>query len=746
MFPEAKVEGIHHISCVILSFLLVIVACEKDRPAQREIATRGGPAIHAEEDKGREGLDRQPKTDNWPMFMHDISYLGTSSDKILRPPLVPVWKFKTGGPVNSSPVVVDGTLYVGSDDHRIYALHARKWGVKWEFEADDRIIYSPTVHGDAVFFSARDNKVYALDAANGKKMWEFQADGWINAPVVAYQQKIYVGCYDNKIYVLDANTGRRKSQERSSVEVGNIRYICSQGEFYPPDARGRARRWRQTLQLSESWPAKANDVVYIGARDSRLRAFDSTTRKEIWQFKTDGWVDSSPAIAKGMLYVGSRDGYVYAFANAGDRSAQEAGLVAGEEGVVTRDRARVYNSLDDKAEMIAILNEGRPLQIRDHKQEGWYGVELPDQRHGWMSRSDFIQVRWSEGLQVNASLVTDVDRMALPRKAEKPSVSPDGSTLVFFDNISAQSLYWKARSIWLASENGTNPTWMADGAFFNARISWSGNGRWFILENLAGAVRQVWMVRSNGTGLRKIANGEAPALSPSGDRVAFIRRDKVRTAIWVHEQKDGTERKLAEIPIQGEEIYAAYGYIADLDLPAWSPDGSRLAVGLDGYHYSDNYARLALVSGSGGVMREMAVRARRLRDVAWSPGGSHLAYVTQEHLGKRAASRLGKQVHLTNLDAKGTGAVFENCEGLAWSPDGKHLAFIEENDCTGMRRKVWLLDANSLQLTQLLASREDIHGVFWLADGRISLIAAHDPSETAPRTSGWTVSVAPLPK
>ena len=487
---------------IMLFLLLTIVACGEDRPALR-----------TEEDTRQEGEASGLESgvlsleSSWPMFMHDISYRGISPDTTLRPPLALAWKFKTGGPVNSSPVVADGTVYVGADDHRIYALQASKWGMKWTFEAGDRIIYAPTVHEGTVYFSARDNKVYALDAATGAEKWKFQADGWINAPVVAFRQRIYFGCYKNKIYVLNAATGKEVSQGFSSINIGRFKYICSQGEFYPMEARYQASKWRQGLPSSESWPATANGVVYIGARDNKLRAFDHATRSEIWQFEADGWVDSSPAVANGTLYFGSRDGYIYAFGNASDLTQQRADHTAKKEGVVTHDRTQVYDgSLDDTAEVIAQLNEGRLLPIIQ-ESGNWYGVILPDGRTGWMSASDFIPVRWSESLQVNDPLVKGVKRLTLPQKAEEPSWSPDGSTVTFFDNISTQSLYWKAKSVWLASNDGSNPTWVADGSFFNPRISWSGNGRWIAFENLARTQRQVWMVRSNGTGLKKVSEG-----------------------------------------------------------------------------------------------------------------------------------------------------------------------------------------------------------------------------------------------
>jgi Tol biopolymer transport system component len=746
VYRQAAVRNLRASYYMALFLLLAIAACGEDRSAQRAEERARYETQDTRQEERTSSLES-----SWPMFMHDISYLGTSPDTTLRPPLALVWKFKTGGPVNSSPVVADGTVYVGSDDHRIYALQARKWGLKWTFEAADRIICAPTVYEDIVYFSARDNKVYALDAATGVEKWNFQADGWINSPVVAFRQRIYFGCYDNRIYVLNAATGKRESQRLSSIKIGKFKYICSQGEFYPMDARYRASRWRQKLPASESWPATANSVVYIGARDSRLRAFDYTTRSEIWQFETDGWVDSSPAIADGMLYVGSRDGYIYAFGNAADLTQQ--GADTGQDssqfsvfGVVTHDGASVYDRLDDRAEIIAQLNEGRPLPITDQKLENWYGVMLPDGRSGWISALDFIAIRWSEGLQVNGPLVKSVKTVILPQKAEEPSWSPDGSTVAFFGNISAQSVYWKAKSIWLASSDGSNPMWVADGSFFNPRISWSANSRWLALESLAYTHREIWMVRSNGTGLQKVTEGEAPAICPRGDKVALIRRSKASTGIWIYRLDTGTEEKLAEIPIQGQESYAAYGYIAGLNLPVWSPGGSRLAVGLDGYHYLDNHSRIAMINVSGEITREMAARAERIRDIAWSPDNCHLAYVTQGHSARGATSYLDKQIHLTDLSRRSEERVFEHCEGIAWSPDGRYMAFIEENDCMGMRRKVWLLDVRNWQRIQLLASREKIHRVFWPTKSRMALLATSTPSKTAPRTRGWIVSIAPLPE
>jgi hypothetical protein len=52
-----------------------------------------------------------------------------------------LWEFKTGNGVNSSPAIgSDGTVYVGSIDHKLYAINGKS-GVKlWEFETGEQPI------------------------------------------------------------------------------------------------------------------------------------------------------------------------------------------------------------------------------------------------------------------------------------------------------------------------------------------------------------------------------------------------------------------------------------------------------------------------------------------------------------------------------------------------------------------------------------------------------------------------------
>ena len=72
--------------------------------------------------------------------------------------------------------------------------------------------------------------------------------------------------------------------------------------------------WNQmTGSITDSSPAIADDVVFVGSDGGSVYAFNALTGAMIWKFTTNGAIDSSPAVAYGVVYVGSNDGKVYAF-------------------------------------------------------------------------------------------------------------------------------------------------------------------------------------------------------------------------------------------------------------------------------------------------------------------------------------------------------------------------------------------------------------------------------------------------
>ena len=73
-----------------------------------------------------------------------------------------LWKFKTGNGVFSSPAIgTDGTIYVGSLDHKVYAINGQTGEKKWEFNTLDWVPPSVPIGTDGTLHvRSADNKAY----------------------------------------------------------------------------------------------------------------------------------------------------------------------------------------------------------------------------------------------------------------------------------------------------------------------------------------------------------------------------------------------------------------------------------------------------------------------------------------------------------------------------------------------------------------------------------------------------------
>ncbi|WEH13285.1 PQQ-binding-like beta-propeller repeat protein [Streptomyces sp. VNUA24] len=191
------------------------------------------------------------------------------------------WTFATTGAVKSAPVVSDGTVYVTSNDRKVYALDAATGDRKWAYRTGEAIEASPFVSGGTVYVGSRDGKVYALDAATGDKKWAYTTGAGVESTPVEAGGTVYVGSGDAQVYALDARTGARKWAHRTEGAV-------------------------------ESRPVVSDGTVYVGSGDSKVYALDAATGDEKWTYPTRDWIESAPVLSGDTLYVGSRDETLYA--------------------------------------------------------------------------------------------------------------------------------------------------------------------------------------------------------------------------------------------------------------------------------------------------------------------------------------------------------------------------------------------------------------------------------------------------
>lgn len=168
------------------------------------------------------------------------------------------WKVLTRGPVGSSPSVVDGVVYIGSRDYYLYAIDAHSGAVKWKYLTGDAVDSSPVVKDGVVYFASNDSYLYTLDAKTGKPFWRAPVgdvdsfSGYISngGPVVS--QPAVTG---DSVVVMDALYWVARSYSRSD---GTSRWT------YKP---------KDTIQNAA--PIGAHGIIYIGSGDGSLYAYDA---------------------------------------------------------------------------------------------------------------------------------------------------------------------------------------------------------------------------------------------------------------------------------------------------------------------------------------------------------------------------------------------------------------------------------------------------------------------------------------
>ena len=208
--------------------------------------------------------------------------------------LKPRWSYATDNAIYSSPAVANGMIYIGSEDHNLYAFNASCHSAcqpLWSYTTGGIIYSSPAVANGLVYVGSYDHNLYAFDASCRsacQPLWSYTTDGYIYSSSAVANGLVYVGSYDHKLYAFDAS----------------CRSACQPLWSYATD------------DAISSSPAVANGIVYVGSWDHKLYAFDASCRsacQPLWSYATDDAISSSPAVTNDLVYANSEDGKLYAF-------------------------------------------------------------------------------------------------------------------------------------------------------------------------------------------------------------------------------------------------------------------------------------------------------------------------------------------------------------------------------------------------------------------------------------------------
>ena len=261
--------------------------------------------------------------DSSPAVAGGIVYVGSTDHKLYALDAITGhmrWSYLTGGAVNSRPAVAGGIVYVGSTDHKLYALDAATGHMRWSYTVGGNVGPGPTVAGGTVFAGSQDHNVYALDAVTGHVRWIRPTEGEVAAGPAEAGGILYVGSSD-KLYALNAMTGSVRWTytagsnigSRPVVAAGIVYADCWDHKVYALDAVTGHVHWTRTLGGAiAAGPAEAGGILYVGSADHKLYALDATTGSIRWTRALGGAIAAGPAVTAGTVYVGSADYRIYA--------------------------------------------------------------------------------------------------------------------------------------------------------------------------------------------------------------------------------------------------------------------------------------------------------------------------------------------------------------------------------------------------------------------------------------------------
>lgn len=128
------------------------------------------------------------------------------------------WYFDEPLAVPTSPTRIDGTLFFGTgteiedvlDEHRdnagtVYALDTDDGSIDWTFDTGGPINTSPVATDSTVYVTSDDGYVYALNHFTGNELWRHRVGDGVGSPIVV-NDRLYVGSRENGLVALEEAT------------------------------------------------------------------------------------------------------------------------------------------------------------------------------------------------------------------------------------------------------------------------------------------------------------------------------------------------------------------------------------------------------------------------------------------------------------------------------------------------------------------------------------------------------------
>jgi Tol biopolymer transport system component len=260
----------------------------------------------------------------------------------------------------------------------------------------------------------------------------------------------------------------------------------------------------------------------------------------------------------------------------------------------------------------------------------------------------------SAAIAAAAGAQAGVERSALASTNEEQALS---NGRIVFTSVRGNG----ALELWAMDANGGRQHALTRGVPFGSTPVWSPDGQSIGFDMTTGETHELWTVRPDGTGRRRIFRTGMPfvsdtqlalAWSPDGTRIAFAQE-------WGDGRIHVLTLRTGRVIVVGPRWATS---------PTWSPDGTRLAF--EWRPFKEKYrASIATMRADGGNARAIASG----ESPSWSPQGDLIAFT-----GRIEHDPYNTSYPLSVVRPDGTGIRVLTSDQVdwdpAWAPDGSRIA------------------------------------------------------------------------
>lgn len=241
--------------------------------------------------------------DWWPRFHHDAACSGASSSSVPDMRRV-VWKYDEASGGFTSPIVVEGRVFVGSlgstkTSYQGYVscFDAASGSLLWRYTPVNASVYADPVYDAGRVYVGAGNwarlqdqadggfgEIVCLSSADGSVVWRYPQSLYVEGGGAVVDGRLYVaGCLPDQSMVLCLDAATGQMLWNTSDVLGFVRApVCV-----------------------------ANGSVFITSDQHVVYCLNASTGRQVWSFESGGLVSAAVSVSAGRVYFGSQtDGEV----------------------------------------------------------------------------------------------------------------------------------------------------------------------------------------------------------------------------------------------------------------------------------------------------------------------------------------------------------------------------------------------------------------------------------------------------